>query len=683
MIDRFLRRLTVRSRIIAGFLILIILPIMLLPVLLATRSYLMDRLQTITEVEARADRLLLLASARVESSRVNLMRYIQDYAPSAYEALDDVDQAIQFLNEAQVLITSPEQKENVEMVLVSLADYRDLAAQVEAVRSEGGQEEQVSPVLFSSYRLGNDIGQRIEQIVRNSEARVAAANQAIYAEVQDRLVLLGVFYAIAIILGLILAGLIQRSITRPIADLRSGAEDFRQGQLDATISVVGRDELSLLAQTFNEMAAQLRDLIDTLEARVADRTETLEQRAGQLAAVADVGRAIVSILELDPLAYRVVELVRERFDFYHVGLFLLDDAGEHAVLQAGTGDAGQAMVREGHQLKVGGMSMVGAACATRRARIALDVGDDPVRFDNPLLPDTRSELALPLLVGNRVLGTLDVQSAKPHAFSDEDVSILQLVADQVAVAVDNARKLSEEAGLLEAANPLYRVGRRLSSATTTGEIVQAIIEAVAETEADGCAVGRVDLSPEGEVEAATFLGEWRRSGVSRYPIGVTMQADASPFPLQMVTHFWTIEDVAKDTGLPEDARGFLIEHGNRAYVNVPLRVGGRTIGFVSIHRVAAGAFSPVSIRLYETLVDQAAIALERARLLEETQRRAERDRLLDDITSQLQVSLDPDTILKTGVQALGRALGARRASVEITGPLGDDGNGLAEEQQGE
>ncbi len=109
------------------------------------------------------------------------------------------------------------------------------------------------------------------------------------------------------------------------------------------------------------------------------------------------------------------------------------------MLEAGTGEAGRQMKEAGHRLEVGGMSMVGAACARREARIALDVGDEAVRFDNPLLPDTRSEMALPLIAGDRVLGALDVQSTEPAAFSQEDIAVLQLVADQVAVAIANAR----------------------------------------------------------------------------------------------------------------------------------------------------------------------------------------------------------------------------------------------------
>lgn len=327
MIERFLRRLSVRRRIVGAFLILMLLLALPVPLVVANQSLLLGRLRQITDVEARADRLLLLASARVESSRVNLMRYVQDYAPSTYEAKDDVDQAVQFLTEAQELITIPKQKAAVAEVLTVLDDYRMLVGDVEEVRSKGGGQD-ISRSFFQASRLGNSIGQRIEQIVNDSEARVVAANEAAYREAQERLMLLGIVYVSVMVVALVLAFLVQRSITHPIVELRTAAESFRQGEMNIAVPVVGSDELSLFAETFNEMAAQSRELIATLEQRVADRTRDLERRAVQLATAADVGRAAVSILELETLAREVVDLVRERFELYYVALFLLGETGD-------------------------------------------------------------------------------------------------------------------------------------------------------------------------------------------------------------------------------------------------------------------------------------------------------------------------------------------------------------------
>jgi HAMP domain-containing protein len=241
MIDHFLRRLTVRRRIIGGFLALVLLLVLSLPLVVTNYRFLVGRLQQVTDIESRVDRLLLLASTRIASSRVNLMRYVQDYAPSPYEALDDVDQATLLLEEAQDLITSPEQKTSVAAILVALSDYETLIGEIESARQKGVGREAVR-LEFQAYRFGNDIGQRLELVVKDSEARVAASNEVVYAEAQQRLIVLGTAWAGVTILGLLLARLITLSITRPVSELRAGAEAFRQGHLDTAVPTAGADE---------------------------------------------------------------------------------------------------------------------------------------------------------------------------------------------------------------------------------------------------------------------------------------------------------------------------------------------------------------------------------------------------------------------------------------------------------
>lgn len=171
-----------------------------------------------------------------------------------------------------------------------------------------------------------------------------------------------------------------------------------------------------------------------------------QRRAEQLATAADVSRTAISVLNPDDLIIQSVELIRERFargaGVHYAALFLVDDSGAWAELRHATGEAGRALLERGHKLEVGGNSMVGWAAANRRARIALDVGAEPVRFANPLLPDTRSEIALPLVVGGRVLGALDVQSTLAGAFGQADVAVLQTMADQLAIALHNAQLLT-------------------------------------------------------------------------------------------------------------------------------------------------------------------------------------------------------------------------------------------------
>jgi putative methionine-R-sulfoxide reductase with GAF domain len=175
----------------------------------------------------------------------------------------------------------------------------------------------------------------------------------------------------------------------------------------------------------------------------------LERRSTQLGTVAEVSRIVSSVLDSRELAQQIVDLVRERFDLYYVGLFLVDrgseadHAGRWAYLEAGTGEAGRKMQKQRHGLKVGGNSMVGQCVATGEARIASDVGKEAMHFKNPLLPETRSELALPLVSRGEIIGAPSVQSSREAAFTDEDIAIFQTLAGQLANAIENARLLEQ------------------------------------------------------------------------------------------------------------------------------------------------------------------------------------------------------------------------------------------------
>jgi GAF domain-containing protein/ABC-type uncharacterized transport system substrate-binding protein len=187
----------------------------------------------------------------------------------------------------------------------------------------------------------------------------------------------------------------------------------------------------------------LEEARSSLEQRVAERTVALDRRSSQLEAAADVAREAAGIREPGILLDKVVRLISERMGFYHAGIFMIDEQRRFARLRAASSEGGQRMLERGHELPVGGRSIVGYAAGTGRARIALDVGQDAVFFDNPDLPDTRSEMALPLVVRERVIGVLDVQSVEAAAFSEEDVAVLQTLSDQVALAIENARLLEE------------------------------------------------------------------------------------------------------------------------------------------------------------------------------------------------------------------------------------------------
>lgn len=193
-----------------------------------------------------------------------------------------------------------------------------------------------------------------------------------------------------------------------------------------------------------------------LEETVQSRTQDIQRRLTQVRTAAEISRAISRLSDPITLFPQVCELVQERFGLYYAGIFLIEPSGRFAVLQAGTGEAGRAMIEQGHRLSIGGQSMIGWCIANRQPRIALDVGEEAVRFNNPHLPLTRSEVALPILSRTEVLGAMTFQSTEPRAFDQNDLIVLQGITDSLAVAIENANLFQELNQNLEEINALNR-----------------------------------------------------------------------------------------------------------------------------------------------------------------------------------------------------------------------------------
>jgi signal transduction histidine kinase len=220
-----------------------------------------------------------------------------------------------------------------------------------------------------------------------------------------------------------------------------GVLDLQSDEFDA----FDETDVMVMETLADQVAVAIENarLYEEVEEELAERElllDALQHLSTQLQTAAEVSKAVSTILDPGELMDQVVGLIQERFDFYYVGLFLVDEAGEYAVLKAGTGEAGRQMLAEGHRLEVGGSSMVGQCTAHAEARIAMGLGEKVIRFDNPLLPETRSEAALPLIThGQWCVGALTVQSVEEDAFLQEDIVALQTIADQLAIAIENAR----------------------------------------------------------------------------------------------------------------------------------------------------------------------------------------------------------------------------------------------------
>ena len=387
----------------------------------------------------------------------------------------------------------------------------------------------------------------------------------------------------ALLLGLGLSLLLSRSVSDPIHHIISVLNKVENGDLKLRANVEATDEVGELAMHFNRMISRLDTLQETLESQVAERTE-------QLKATLEVSHVASTILDPDELIKKVVNLITDRFSYYYTAIFLIDDSGQWAVLKEATGSAGQTLKSRGHRLPIGGKSMVGTAISTRQARIALDVGIEPVRFENPLLPDTRSEIALPLIVGERIIGIMDVQSKQEAAFKEQDVETLQGMANSVATTLENARLFRETQKSLEELRLIQR-------------------ENVVRT--------------------------WSESAQEK----------------QSYEYASTTEGLSPDAIL--------------SAIDVPLILREQIIG--QLHLEGQQDWTPEERSLVEAVATQAALAMENARLLDESQQMAMRERLTAEITGKIWSSPNTDTILQTAIKELGRALRADEATIELKG----------------
>jgi HAMP domain-containing protein len=297
-------------------------------------------------------------------------------------------------------------------------------------------------------------------------------------------------------------------ITGPLQALTEVAMRMAGGDLSSNVKINRNDEIGLLAEAFNGMSSELRGLYSDLERKVEARTQ-------QLAAAAEVGRAATSILSTDELLRRAVDLIRDRFGYYHVSIFLLDERGENALLAEATGEVGAQLKADGYSLPVGSHSLVGWVTANRKPRITLDVGDDVVYFKNELLTGTRSEAALPLRVGERLIGALDVQSRALNAFNQADVEVLQVLADQLATAIENGRLFARQERITQLEQHVATLTARIHSALTLDAILHNTANEVGQV--FGAPRVVVRLAPEAETALA---GSPAPAGSGRAGVGV-------------------------------------------------------------------------------------------------------------------------------------------------------------------
>lgn len=463
---------------------------------------------------------------------------------------------------------------------------------------------------YIAYQVIPEIDYKLVIIVPSSEllASTKEISDQIAAERNST-----ILTSLALIIGIFImaaaiAYFFSNNLTAPLQSLSRVASEITKGNFNAKANIKSGDEIESLGETLNTMTDTVKELISSLEQRVHERTRDLqaeiknrEGRSKQYEAIARVAQEINAQKNLKELLPRVTEVISQQFGFYHVGIFLNDARDKYAVLAAANSEGGKRMLKRGHQLKVGTQGIVGTVAGTSKPRIALRVGEDAVYFNNPDLPTTQSEMALPLIDAGVLLGVLDVQSTETDAFSNNDLETLTILAELVSIAIQNAK--------------LYEKMERSLT----------------------------------EAEAASkqyFRENWKRlaeiTNISgyRYAAGSASRITDS-----------------------EDASLEASEGKDRKQILVPIIIRGQEIGELAVQIPKEESIKSDQMDLIRAVAERVAVIAENARLFDETSRRAQRERMVTDITTKIRETNDPQAMIETAIKELREALNVSRVEI--------------------
>lgn len=463
---------------------------------------------------------------------------------------------------------------------------------------------------YIAYQVIPEIDYKLVIIVPSSEllASTKEISDQIAAERNST-----ILTSLALIIGIFImaaaiAYFFSNNLTAPLQSLSRVASEITKGNFNAKANIKSGDEIESLGETLNTMTDTVKELISSLEQRVHERTRDLqaeiknrEGRSKQYEAIARVAQEINAQKNLKELLPRVTEVISQQFGFYHVGIFLNDARDKYAVLAAANSEGGKRMLKRGHQLKVGTQGIVGTVAGTSKPRIALRVGEDAVYFNNPDLPTTQSEMALPLIDAGVLLGVLDVQSTETDAFSNNDLETLTILAELVSIAIQNAK--------------LYEKMERSLT----------------------------------EAEAASkqyFRENWKRLAEITNISGYRYAAGSA-------SRITDSEDASLESSEGKDRKQIL----------VPIIIRGQEIGELAVQIPKEESIKSDQMDLIRAVAERVAVIAENARLFDETSRRAQRERMVTDITTKIRETNDPQAMIETAIKELREALNVSRVEI--------------------
>jgi GAF domain-containing protein len=380
----------------------------------------------------------------------------------------------------------------------------------------------------------------------------------------------------------------------------------------------------------------------------------------QVQTASEIAREISSALNLDELLLKAVNLIHDRFSFYHASIFLVDPSENVAVIREATGEAGAKMKRVGHRLSVGSKSIVGYVSGQGEPLVVNDITKDATHMPNPMLPDTRAEAAIPLKVGDRILGVLDVQSTSPYSFRPSDINTFQTLADQLAIAVNNTELFAEIQEHLSQHRLLHHITTSAASGTTLEEALASAVKGL-----------QVTLG--GDRVAILLSDEERKNLVVKAWVGYSENATNLNIPVGSGITGWVAahRKPLRTNDVSQDTRYIQVSSNTRSELAIPLIFRNDVLGVLNVESEQAGAYNENDEEMLGTLAGSLAAIIANARLVDQIRRQAERERLLNEISSKIRRSTDMQTILSTTIQELHRVTGARKTQISIGTMVGE------------
>ncbi len=440
--------------------------------------------------------------------------------------------------------------------------------------------------------------------VNELNKEVTALNTEVEEEVSKTIQNMSILLTVLFIGAFIASLAVGQIITRPLTRLTETVQEIAGGNFSSRAIVETGDETGVLAQSFNTMAEQLTETLQGLEDRITERTNELEKlsqtnayRASLFESISRISRIINNTRSLEQLLPQITETISSQLGFYHVGIFLADVHKEYTVLVAANSEGGKAMLARNHRLRIGETGIVGYVSQSGSPRVVLDVDQDLIYFNNPDLPETRSEIALPLQSGSEIIGALDVQSKTTNAFSEEDVNILSVLADQVSIAIQNAQSFQNS---LEALEKAERAAAQLS-----------------------------------EQQWSNF--HMSQSLTAYHFDGVTTQEEKPNQKIQS------------------------------NHIAIPIVLRGIQIGSLKLSTTDPDRkWDNNEIAMVQATAERTALAIETARLLQEAQKRASKERTIGQISAKIGSLVNIENIVQTTIQELGDTLPGTDVAIQFT-----------------